>query len=338
MAKKKLPAEIAEWFRREGVKGGRKSAASMTPEERTERARKASRIRWTKRNQVRTMTKSSAIIVAALVLSAPSFAEHIKPARSFTVHMMAGETDAKFNVVPLNFVKHGGPSTVSRIGTAFIKQGSSSYYIGKGIPGPHSREIYYPAEDGSWVGGAFQRVNDALRLVTTAKTWEAPLPARKKCGTGLVADTIGYEAIGEQKLTTLHMRFLSGLNMADVWYWEEAGCIPVQTLLSDPKLLTPELGDHKTGTLFVRLDNGNADTNLLLVPDNYEEVDFLEPERRARIEQFGPNWETLIVDPENALRDVDALMKRWKDGHEDAVTRVKIGRVKAILGATVAVQ
>jgi hypothetical protein len=41
MATKKLPAEVLEFFRKHGSKGGRKAAAAMTPEERVARARKA---------------------------------------------------------------------------------------------------------------------------------------------------------------------------------------------------------------------------------------------------------------------------------------------------------
>jgi len=39
----KLPARIAEFFREQGRKGGKKSAAALTPEERSARAKKASR-------------------------------------------------------------------------------------------------------------------------------------------------------------------------------------------------------------------------------------------------------------------------------------------------------
>jgi hypothetical protein len=46
MAKKKLPPEVLEFFRKEGAKGGRiggkRSLATMTPEERSARAKKAS--------------------------------------------------------------------------------------------------------------------------------------------------------------------------------------------------------------------------------------------------------------------------------------------------------
>jgi hypothetical protein len=41
VAKKKLPPEILEFFRKQGSKGGKKSAASFTPEERSARAKKA---------------------------------------------------------------------------------------------------------------------------------------------------------------------------------------------------------------------------------------------------------------------------------------------------------
>jgi hypothetical protein len=50
MAKKKLPPEILEYFRKQGAKGGKiggkiggkRSLETMTPEERTDRAKKAS--------------------------------------------------------------------------------------------------------------------------------------------------------------------------------------------------------------------------------------------------------------------------------------------------------
>lgn len=50
MATKKLPPEVLDFFRKQGAKGGRlggseggkKAAAGMTPEERIERAKKAS--------------------------------------------------------------------------------------------------------------------------------------------------------------------------------------------------------------------------------------------------------------------------------------------------------
>jgi hypothetical protein len=45
MAKRKLPADVLEYFRREGAKGGRiggkRSLQTMTPAQRTARARKA---------------------------------------------------------------------------------------------------------------------------------------------------------------------------------------------------------------------------------------------------------------------------------------------------------
>ena len=39
--RKKLPPDVAEYFRKQGSKGGKKAAAAMTPEQRTDRARKA---------------------------------------------------------------------------------------------------------------------------------------------------------------------------------------------------------------------------------------------------------------------------------------------------------
>jgi hypothetical protein len=37
----KLPPNVAEFFRKDGSRGGKKSAASLTPEERVARAKKA---------------------------------------------------------------------------------------------------------------------------------------------------------------------------------------------------------------------------------------------------------------------------------------------------------
>jgi len=39
--RKKLPPEVLEFFRKQGSKGGKKSAAALTPEQRAERARNA---------------------------------------------------------------------------------------------------------------------------------------------------------------------------------------------------------------------------------------------------------------------------------------------------------
>jgi hypothetical protein len=51
--KKKLPADIAEFFRREGAKGGKVGGksrmASLTPEQRKELAQKGAAARWTKK-------------------------------------------------------------------------------------------------------------------------------------------------------------------------------------------------------------------------------------------------------------------------------------------------
>ena len=42
MPKKKLPPEILEFFKKHGSRGGKKSAAALTPAERVARAKKAS--------------------------------------------------------------------------------------------------------------------------------------------------------------------------------------------------------------------------------------------------------------------------------------------------------
>lgn len=53
MGKKKLPAEVQAYFAKEGRKGGLKGgparAAKMTPEQRSESARKAVLARWNRR-------------------------------------------------------------------------------------------------------------------------------------------------------------------------------------------------------------------------------------------------------------------------------------------------
>jgi hypothetical protein len=43
MPKKKLPPDVVEYFRKQGSKGGKKSAAALTAEERIARAQKASK-------------------------------------------------------------------------------------------------------------------------------------------------------------------------------------------------------------------------------------------------------------------------------------------------------
>jgi hypothetical protein len=53
MPKKKLPADVLEYFRKEGSKGGKiggkRSLETMTAEQRSERARKAVQVREAKR-------------------------------------------------------------------------------------------------------------------------------------------------------------------------------------------------------------------------------------------------------------------------------------------------
>jgi hypothetical protein len=57
MAKQfKLPKEALEFFRKNGRVGGRRRAEKMTPEERSEQARKAVQARWaryTKKSETR---------------------------------------------------------------------------------------------------------------------------------------------------------------------------------------------------------------------------------------------------------------------------------------------
>jgi uncharacterized protein YoxC len=47
-AVKKLPEAVLEYFRKQGRIGGRQRAANLTPEERSEQARKAVQARWAK--------------------------------------------------------------------------------------------------------------------------------------------------------------------------------------------------------------------------------------------------------------------------------------------------
>ena len=53
MPRKKLPADVLEYFRKQGARGGRiggkRSLETMTPEQRSERARKAVAAREAKR-------------------------------------------------------------------------------------------------------------------------------------------------------------------------------------------------------------------------------------------------------------------------------------------------
>jgi hypothetical protein len=49
MAKKKLPPEVLEYFRKEGTKGGKRRAANLTPEQRSAIAKKAVDAREAKR-------------------------------------------------------------------------------------------------------------------------------------------------------------------------------------------------------------------------------------------------------------------------------------------------
>lgn len=52
MAKKKMPAEVLEYFRKEGQKGGKiggkKRTEALTPEERSASAANAAKARWAK--------------------------------------------------------------------------------------------------------------------------------------------------------------------------------------------------------------------------------------------------------------------------------------------------
>ena len=53
MPRKKLPPEILEFFRKQGSKGGKRSLETMTPEERTARAKKAATVGWAVRKAKR---------------------------------------------------------------------------------------------------------------------------------------------------------------------------------------------------------------------------------------------------------------------------------------------
>jgi hypothetical protein len=64
MPSKKLPPDVVEFFRRQGSKGGKKAAASMTPQERTDRARAAA-ASMTPEERAARAKKASAAAVAA---------------------------------------------------------------------------------------------------------------------------------------------------------------------------------------------------------------------------------------------------------------------------------
>jgi hypothetical protein len=64
MAIKKLPPEVAEFFRKQGSKGGKKAAASMTPEERIARARAAAASMTPEQRTARAKKASVAAVAA----------------------------------------------------------------------------------------------------------------------------------------------------------------------------------------------------------------------------------------------------------------------------------
>jgi hypothetical protein len=51
MCPAKMPKEALEFFRRQGRIGGRTRANNLTPEQRSEQARKAVQARWAKRGE-----------------------------------------------------------------------------------------------------------------------------------------------------------------------------------------------------------------------------------------------------------------------------------------------
>jgi hypothetical protein len=56
--RKQLPDEALEFFRKQGRIGGRKRAANLTAEERSEQARKAVQARWAQQVKETETTKS----------------------------------------------------------------------------------------------------------------------------------------------------------------------------------------------------------------------------------------------------------------------------------------
>jgi hypothetical protein len=64
MAKKKLPPEVIEYFRRQGARGGKiggkRSLETMTQKQRTARARKAARASVAKKKAVKAAAKKRA--------------------------------------------------------------------------------------------------------------------------------------------------------------------------------------------------------------------------------------------------------------------------------------
>ena len=51
MARKQLPPEVLEFFRKQGSEGGKTAAGRMTPEARTARAKKAATAAWAVRKR-----------------------------------------------------------------------------------------------------------------------------------------------------------------------------------------------------------------------------------------------------------------------------------------------
>jgi hypothetical protein len=57
--KEKLPQAALEFFRKKGQIGGRRRAANLSPEERSEQARKAVQARWAKQAKKSSKGKST---------------------------------------------------------------------------------------------------------------------------------------------------------------------------------------------------------------------------------------------------------------------------------------
>lgn len=119
-------------------------------------------------------------------------------------------------------------------------------------------------------------MRDVPRLVTMFKSVTNPL-AMATSGCRSAGRFIGYEDLGDQKLTTMHVKATIGADIeSDAWYWEEAGCVLVQHLDKYKE------SDHRAGVRFLSLENGYAAPSSFEVPDYCEEVNFSEPERRMQ--------------------------------------------------------
>lgn len=258
--------------------------------------------------------------IAALTIASACFGERMIPESSYTVHTVSAETDTNGKPVAARDLPDsvGQETTITRIGPALVTTVTIGPFVAIYGPGPHQRIIHYQGPDGKFKGGSMQYVSDTEHVVTTAKSWIDPLPRKgSHCGT-MVKTFVGYEDLGEQKLTTIHERITVQDVVFDTWLWEEANCMVVQHLS-----YRPSQTDHMWGDLFVRVDNGVADEKLLDVPESYEEANFTVAEMRKNERLFGPSWKSKVTD---FFDQEEKYKKRWQEGHAEAVAQVKASR------------